>query len=318
MEPQLDKPLPPERAFDASAWRFLLAERSDFLFIESDTTATRPSERLVEQVATLGQVLDERAVILIDDAQRIEAWVRADTFPSHPIHLQLGAEVRALALTPTLLRELPAWHRTSSPYPGFSSIRFETPLIDGPSPTIRHILGFLSRITSSQSAPTIRIGMDPTGAEAPSITIEAPRAHGRGAGSGDPHADIEKQIGIRERLRKSIAMLDSTSWSALRGTRGLNPGSSLAKFKAQGRLFSVSAGRRELYPQFEFGANAEPLAVIAKILKVAPADARGWPLLSWFDAENMLLGGRKPRDILREDPDSVVEAATAYYSQDDD
>jgi hypothetical protein len=79
----------------------------------------------------------------------------------------------------------------------------------------------------------------------------------------------------------------------------------------------VSEGRRELYPKFQFGGNAEPLAVMAEILEVVPADARGWPLLSWLDAENALLGGRKPRDLLRENPDGVVKAAADYYSLDD-
>ena len=319
MDPQFDDTPSPTRGFDPSAWRFLLADRSNFLFIESDSAAMKLSDELVQQVATLGRVMDESAVILIDDAQRIDAWVRAETFPSEPIHLQLGVEVHALALTPTLMRELPALERGPSPYRGFSSVKFERPLTAGPTRTIQRILEFLSRSTPRQLTPTIHIGIDPAGvyAAALSLHLGPPSAHSHDAEPRDPNPAIETLLGIRKQLRESIPMLDAVSWGQLRGTLGSNPTAALTKYKAAGRLFSVNEGRRELYPQFEFDDNAAPLPVITEVLKLVPADARGWPLLSWFNAGNVLLDGRKPLELVRQDPEAVKRAAADYYSQDD-
>jgi hypothetical protein len=319
VEPQSDDVPPPAPDFDPSAWRFLLADRSDFLFIEADATDMKLSEDLVSCVESLAQMVDARAVILIDEAHRIDACVRAEVFPSRPERLHLEIGVPTLALTPQLLKEFPAWHRTTSPYQGFSTVHFEKPLTNGTTTTtISRILKFLTSLTPSQSVAQLHLELDPAGLRkpTPSFTASSPSRPGD-AGRGDSKDAIEQLIGIRRRLRESITMLDASSWGQLRGTPGSNPAASLSKYKTNGRLFSVSEGRRDLYPQFQFDDNAAPLPVIAEILKIAPADARGWPLLSWFDAGNVLLGGRRPRELLRQNPKEVKLAAVDYYSLDE-
>lgn len=319
MESQFDDAPSPVQGFNPSAWRFLLADRSNFIFIESDAADMKLSEELVNRVATFGQVVDERAVILIDPAQRIDAYVRAEVFPSRPEHLHLGVKLHALALTPRLTEELPHWHRTPSAYEGFSSVQFDKPLIADPSTTITRILKFLAaRLTPAQSGVRMHLKLGPAGQylAAPSIELEPSMLPGS-ADNRNPKNAIEKLLGIRKHLRESIPMLDAGSWGQLRGTPGTNPTAALSKYKSQGRLFSVSEGRRDLYPQFQFDQNAAPLFVIAEILKLVPQDARGWPLLSWFDAGNVLLSGRKPRELLREDPEEVKRAAADYYTEDE-
>jgi len=312
-----DAPSSP-RAFNPAAWRFLLADRSKFLFIESDSAQVTLSDELVDRVATVGRVLDESAIILIDGAQRIDAVVRADAFPSQSLHLNLGVGVRALALTPELVRELPAWHLTPSTYRGFSGVQFEKPLTTGPTTTIQRILEFLAGIRSAPPVATIPIRVESAGyALSPSLNVRTPTADRRDSDSRDPHPDVEALLGIRKQLREQIPMLDASSWAQLRGTAGSNPTAALTKYKNQGRLFSVSEGRRELYPQFQFDPNAAPLQAIAEILKDVPPDARGWPLLSWFNARNVLLDGRKPLEVLGQDPEAVKRAAADYYLQDD-
>ena len=320
MEPQFEKAPSHNQAFNPSPWRFLLAEHSKYLFIEPEVD-TRPSDELVKRVATLGQVLDEKAVILIDAAQRIDAWFRAEAFPAQPQHLHLGVEIHALALTPRLLDELPAWHRTPSLYHGFSNVEFNKPLTADPSTTMGRIWELLSRMRSLltlRATQQIAAHRSSVSAAAPAGGVRSAIADRRGADSRDPHSTIETLLGIRKQLRDSIPMLDASTWAALRGTHGSNPTAALTKYKIQGRLFSVTEGRRDLYPQFEFDHNAAPLPVIAEILKLVPADGRGWPLLSWFSAGNVLLNGRKPLELLRDKPEAVERAAEDYYTQDDD
>jgi hypothetical protein len=320
MEHQPEKTPSPNQAFNPSPWRFLLADHSKYLFIEPEVD-TRPSDELVKRVATLGRVLDEKAVILIDDAQRIDAWFRAEAFPAQPQHLHLGVEIHALALTPRLLDELPEWRRTPSPYHGFSNVEFNKPLTADPSTTMGRIWELLSRMRSlltlraTQQIAAHRSGVS---AAAPVSGHGLPTADRRDSNSRDPHPAIEALLGIRKQLRESIPMLDASTWATLRGTIGSNPTAALTKYKTQGRLFSVTEGRRDLYPKLEFDDNAAPLPVIAEILKLVPTDARGWPLLSWFNAGNVLLDGRKPLELLRDKPEAVKRAATDYYTQDAD
>ena len=127
--------------------------------------------------------------------------------------------------------------------------------------------------------------------------------------------DIEELIGLRKRMRESVPMLDSEQWGQWRGVTN-NPSATLAKYREQRRLFAIRQGRNFLYPRFQFTQDAAPLDAVADVLKVVPEDARGWPLLSWFEAPSTLLGGRKPSEVLAKDPVAVRAAAADFYSDD--
>jgi hypothetical protein len=126
---------------------------------------------------------------------------------------------------------------------------------------------------------------------------------------------MEELIGLRKRIRESVPMLDSEQWGQWRGVSN-NPSATLAKYREQGRLFAVRQGRNYLYPRFQFTQDAAPFDAVADILKVVPEDARGWPLLSWFEAPSTLLGGRKPSEVLAKDAAAVRAAAADFYSDD--
>lgn len=144
--------------------------------------------------------------------------------------------------------------------------------------------------------------------------------HERGLGVQDVvrvpgNHNIDELIGLRKRLRESVPMLDSDQWGKWRGVT-TNPSATLAKYREQDRLFSVREGRNYLYPRFQFTRDAAPLEAVAEVLEVVPQDAKGWPLLSWFDAPCVLLGGRKPMDVLAQDPVAVRDAAADFYGDD--
>lgn len=137
----------------------------------------------------------------------------------------------------------------------------------------------------------------------------------RAAPNYDP---FQKAIEVREKLRQSVRFTNSATWAKARGVRS-NPSAALGKYKQKRRIFSVRSGRSDLYPTFQFGENnAEPLPIIEAILKVVPKEAQGWPLLSWFEAKNVLLNDRKPSEVLASDPNAVLRAAVRFYSRDND
>jgi hypothetical protein len=79
-------------------------------------------------------------------------------------------------------------------------------------------------------------------------------------------------------------------------------------------IFSVDSGEESVYPAFQFDEAGAPLPVMAEILRGVSSAARGWPLLSWFNAKNTLLLGYRPREIIASRPGDVCRAACAFYS----
>lgn len=127
---------------------------------------------------------------------------------------------------------------------------------------------------------------------------------------------VNRAIEIRQRLLRSVRFLAADKWAKWRGVRS-NPSAALGKYKRQDRVFAVRDSKQDLYPAFQFDENAEPRAEMSQVLQAVPEGARGWPLLSWFEARNELLNGRKPSDLLAIDPAAVVRAAERFYSRDD-
>lgn len=127
---------------------------------------------------------------------------------------------------------------------------------------------------------------------------------------------VQRAIETREHLEKTVQFVDSKTWAKWKRVRS-NPAAALGKYKRQHRAFAVRSSKQDLYPVFQFDPNAEPLAVMRKIIEAVPTASQGWPLLSWFEARNRLLGGEKPSDLLSTEPERVLKAARRFYSRDD-
>jgi hypothetical protein len=130
-------------------------------------------------------------------------------------------------------------------------------------------------------------------------------------------SSLSRRTALRDRLRKDIEMIYAGQWASLAGNSGRNPSAALGKYKAQGRLFAVSDGNRDMYPAFQFSDDTKPKPAIAQVLTQVPEAARGWPLLSWFNARNVFLKNRKPLDVIDSDPDAVADAADRFFGRDD-
>lgn len=115
----------------------------------------------------------------------------------------------------------------------------------------------------------------------------------------------ENAKSIKARLKRTVRF--ASPW----------PTSTLRRWKREGRLFSVSWRGRDLYPAFQFGPADFPWYGVKRILRVVPQDARGWPLLSWFEARNVLLHHRKPSQVLKLRSALVLKAAEQFYSLED-
>jgi hypothetical protein len=128
----------------------------------------------------------------------------------------------------------------------------------------------------------------------------------------------QRSIKIRDHLIQTVTMIDADQWAKWRGLTRSNPSAALGKHKQAGRAFAVQVGPRDLYPAFQFDQrDAKPLPGMALVLSKVPEGSRGWPLLSWLEAENRLLGGSKPSNLLQSAAQQVADAAERFFSTDE-
>ncbi|MDM0053921.1 hypothetical protein [Variovorax sp. J22R115] len=87
-----------------------------------------------------------------------------------------------------------------------------------------------------------------------------------------------------------------------------NPIGSVSRWKAQGRVFALRQGNRDLYPRYALGIDFHPLPAMKDLLRVLDKRSGEW-LATWFESTNGFLGGKRPRELLLSDPARVLEAA---------
>jgi hypothetical protein len=83
------------------------------------------------------------------------------------------------------------------------------------------------------------------------------------------------------------------------------------RWKADGKIFSVSHGQHDYFPAYGLDPDHQyrPLAVLADVLRVFNGMKDGWHLAYWFASVNSYLGGKRPLDMIAMEPESVIFAA---------
>lgn len=79
-----------------------------------------------------------------------------------------------------------------------------------------------------------------------------------------------------------------------------------SRLKRAGQAFTVDHDGQAYYPAFQFTPAGRPRSVVAEVL--AASDLEGWELALWFVTASPWLDGRRPVDVLDEEPAAVVEA----------
>jgi hypothetical protein len=113
----------------------------------------------------------------------------------------------------------------------------------------------------------------------------------------------------REELISAFGLLSSSDIASRAGSKAKNKAALANRWKQEGRIFSVPHHGTASYPAFQFDDEGQPLPVIASILSSVGRQSGGWELALWFIAANGWLGGRRPVDLLRSEPETVARAA---------
>jgi hypothetical protein len=85
-----------------------------------------------------------------------------------------------------------------------------------------------------------------------------------------------------------------------------------ARWRKEGRIFGVHYRGQTLYPAFQFDAvSGEVKPSIRNVLAQMPRDRMSeWESALWWTAANGWLRGRRPADVLDDEPEGVATAAS--------
>lgn len=126
---------------------------------------------------------------------------------------------------------------------------------------------------------------------------------------GEPRVvQLQRQAQARENFLHKFPTLTSAEIAAVNGSTARNASALANRWKAEGRIFAVTAGRTDLYPAFQFGDDGKPLPGVAEVIRTFQGQNE-WALALWFAAPSGWLGGRTPASLLRGDPTAVAVAA---------
>jgi hypothetical protein len=114
----------------------------------------------------------------------------------------------------------------------------------------------------------------------------------------------------RSELLDEFGALTSAEVADAAGSRAGNRASLASRWRDEGRVFAVRVGDGQLYPAFQLGDDGRPLDAIREALaQLRPAGLSDWQLALWFTTPTGWLGGRRPVDLLDEEPAAVAAAA---------
>src|SRR5450631_931114 len=84
-----------------------------------------------------------------------------------------------------------------------------------------------------------------------------------------------------------------------------NQPSTASRWVKEKKVFAIEFQGQKWFPRFQF-QDGRPIPAVSQILKVFPEHAPGWELAYFFAAPNANISGRRPVDILKEEPSRVV------------
>jgi hypothetical protein len=114
----------------------------------------------------------------------------------------------------------------------------------------------------------------------------------------------------RAMLLSEFGALTAAEVAELAGSEAKNTSALAGRWRREGRLVTVEHHGRTYYPGFQFDAEAKPRAVVAEVLQHLNAPSMtAWQQALWFTTANGWLGGRRPVDLLDDEPEAVVTAA---------
>jgi hypothetical protein len=117
---------------------------------------------------------------------------------------------------------------------------------------------------------------------------------------------------------RSQFMKNNPSWTAKdvadqSTSTAKNRAALASRWAQEKKIFAVKFEGQLWYPRFQF-QDGEPLPTINQVIQAYPDHANGWDFAYFFATPNANIGGRKPLELLKTDPERVLSLARAAAS----
>jgi hypothetical protein len=117
------------------------------------------------------------------------------------------------------------------------------------------------------------------------------------------------QANARQAVLQSGDLVTAVQVAEAAGLSARRSSAQTTAWVKQGRLFAIRHDGVDYFPGYALDDDYRPLEVVSEVVKAFETKKDGWGLAYWLHSDNSFLGGARPQDLLRDDPEGVVAAA---------
>lgn len=134
--------------------------------------------------------------------------------------------------------------------------------------------------------------------------------HAEGLTPGEERlGQVRRQAEARASFLNDVPLLSSTEVGELLGSTAQNKAAMANRYKHEGKIFAVSHRGADHYPAFQF-QDGDALPVVGEIIsRFEGVSSSSWQMALWFASPSGWLDGRRPMDVVEDEPEAVLEAA---------
>jgi hypothetical protein len=138
----------------------------------------------------------------------------------------------------------------------------------------------------------------------------------RGSLSAAAVLQARRNAKARSELLEEYPALTSGEVADAANSKATNRASLANRWREERKVFAIRVGDQQLYPAFQFDEHGRPLELISAVLQALGAgQLTDWQIALWFTSSTGWLGGRRPVDLLEEEPESVLQAAESEVGE---
>lgn len=115
----------------------------------------------------------------------------------------------------------------------------------------------------------------------------------------------------RKRFMEENPCLTSEQVAEEATSQATNRAAIASRWAKERKVFSVRFEGAQWFPQFQF-QNGRPIPAVADVIEIFPEQMSGWELAYFFVTPNMNISGRKPLELLKQDPARLVSLVHAF------
>ena len=120
-------------------------------------------------------------------------------------------------------------------------------------------------------------------------------------------------------LQAIEAILSGTEWltgdevGVRHNPQASNGHATVRRWVDSRKIFAIEHGGRKLFARYQFDPAWKPLPAMAAILETMSGYSP-YRIAGWFESTNGYLSGRRPREVIADDPDKIIEAARDHVA----